>query len=54
MKQYDLDSKNLLLATIKDLSFTSTYMVLKNYPIEEYLKSGIYILENNYQLCLYN
>lgn len=54
IKQYELDSNNLLLATIKDLSFTTTFMVLKNYPVHEYLKSGIYILEKNYQLCLYN
>lgn len=51
--KYQLDSSNLLLATIKDLSFTTLYLSIKNLDNITYMQSTPHILEKNYELCLY-
>lgn len=53
-KRYQVDSQNLLLATLKDLSFTTAYLSFKNLNSSAYITSAPYVLEKNYELCLYH
>lgn len=50
---YSIDAKNLLSATMKDLSFFNTYLLKNNLNNELYYQAGILLLKKNYELCLY-
>ncbi len=54
VSKYEKDANNLLIATFKDLAFTTTYLTLHNLNPTIYMKSALVLLEKNHELCLYN
>lgn len=50
-RKIDMDAKNLLKATVRDISFFAYKLDKFN---KDYLKSAPYIIKRNFYLCLYD